>query len=75
MRLATIRTATGLRAVRVDDGAAQWPSRPATPMCVRCWTTATGGPERAAAAGPSHALDSLDYAPLVPTPRRSSASG
>ncbi len=67
MRLATIRTAGGTRAVRVDEDAA-----------VEVGHTELGGllrrpdwrAEAAAADGPRHALDGLDYAPPVPSPEK-----
>jgi acylpyruvate hydrolase len=67
MRLATIRTPDGTRAVWVDTGAA-----------VETGDTDLGAllarpdwRERAVAAdGPSHPLDGLDYAPLVPRPEK-----
>ncbi|GAA1849434.1 fumarylacetoacetate hydrolase family protein [Pseudonocardia ailaonensis] len=67
MRLATIRTAAGTRAVRVDERTATETgdadlrallSRPD-------WAT-----HAAAAAGPSHPVEGLDYAPLVPAPEK-----
>ena len=69
MRLATIRTATGHRAVRVDADGRRRDRRRRRPR--RCWTAPGLGRARpAAAAGPSHALDALDYAPLVPAPEK-----
>jgi acylpyruvate hydrolase len=67
MRLATIRTATGLRAVRVDaDTATETGDSDVRALLEHAdWT------ERAAtAAGPSHPLDGIDYAPLVPSPEK-----
>ena len=67
MRLATIRTEGGTRAVRVDDDhavqldaadVAAWLARPD-------WAGAAAG-----ATGAELALDSLDYAPLVPRPEK-----
>ena len=67
MRLATIRTAAGHRAVRVDDGAAVETGD----ADVRALLTHPDWRARAeAAAGPSHALDTVDYAPLVPAPEK-----
>ncbi|MHA6793699.1 fumarylacetoacetate hydrolase family protein [Pseudonocardia bannensis] len=67
MRLATIRTASGTRAVRIDAGTA-----------VETGESDLRGllerPDWAAhaanAAGPVHPLDGLDYAPLVPSPEK-----
>lgn len=67
MRLATVRTATGLRAVRVDETAAVETGE----VDVRALLERPDWAEHAAsAAGPSHALDGLDYAPLVPSPEK-----
>jgi acylpyruvate hydrolase len=67
MRLATIRTATGNRAVRVDAGAAVETGD----ADVRALLERPDWAERAAAAaGPSHPRDGLDYAPLVPSPEK-----
>lgn len=67
MRLATIRTATGNRAVRVDADAAVETGD----ADVRGLLEHEDWAERAAAAaGVSHALDTLDYAPLVPAPEK-----
>jgi acylpyruvate hydrolase len=67
MRLATIRTATGHRAVRVD----------ATDVVETGDADVRGLLERpdwvahaASAAGPRHPLDGVDYAPLVPSPEK-----
>jgi acylpyruvate hydrolase len=67
MRLATIRTATGNRAVRVDETAAvETGDADVRALLERPdWTA-----HAAAAAGPSHPLDGLDYAPLVPAPEK-----
>src|SRR3954453_370581 len=67
MRLATIRTAAGHRAVRVDDGAAgATGDAGGRALLTRPdWRARAGG-----AAGPSHALDAVDYAPLVPAPEK-----
>jgi acylpyruvate hydrolase len=67
MRLATIRTPGGTRAVRVDtDAAVETGDADVGALLARPdWR------ERAAAAdGPSHPLDGLDYAPLVPRPEK-----
>lgn len=67
MRLATIRTTTGTRAVRIDGEQAVETgdadlrallSRPDWPVVA------------AAAAGPAHEVATLDYAPLVPAPEK-----
>jgi acylpyruvate hydrolase len=67
MKLATIRTATGTRAVRVDaDRAVETGEADVRALLERHdWTA-----HAAAAAGPVHALDALDYAPLVPAPEK-----
>ena len=67
MRLATIRTATGHRAVRVDaNGAVETGEADVRALLERPdWAE-----HAAAAAGPWHALDGLDYAPLVPSPEK-----
>lgn len=65
MRLATIRTSTGLRAVRIDEETA-----------IECGPPDVGAllgqpdwPERAAAAdGTRHPLDEVGYAPVIPQP-------
>jgi acylpyruvate hydrolase len=67
MRLATIRTATGLRAVRVDEQAGR--AVETGDADVRALLEHSDWAERAgAAAGPVHELAGLDYAPVVPTP-------
>jgi acylpyruvate hydrolase len=67
MRLATIRTATGTRAVRID-GADAVETGDAD---VRALLERPDWPAQAAvAAGPVHAVDGLDYAPLVPAPEK-----
>jgi acylpyruvate hydrolase len=67
MRLATIRTATGNRAVRVDANAAVETGE----ADVRALLERPDWAEHAAAAaGPSHPLSGLDYAPLVPSPEK-----
>ncbi|MEV4513319.1 fumarylacetoacetate hydrolase family protein [Dactylosporangium sp. NPDC049525] len=67
MRLATIRTAGGTRAVRVDeDGAVELGHPDLRALLERPdWRA-----EAAAATGPRHALDGLDYAPPVPNPEK-----
>jgi acylpyruvate hydrolase len=71
MRLATIRTAAGHRAVRVDDGAPGGVAVETGDADVRALLTHPEWRDRAAAAaGPSHALDTVDYAPLVPAPEK-----
>jgi acylpyruvate hydrolase len=67
MRLATIRTATGNRAVRVDaTGAIETGEVDVRALLERPdWTE-----HAAAAAGPAHPLEGLDYAPLVPSPEK-----
>jgi acylpyruvate hydrolase len=67
MKLATIRTATGHRAVRVDATAAIETGE----TDVRALLRRSDWAEHAAsAAGPAHPLDGLDYAPLVPSPEK-----
>ena len=67
MRLATIRTATGTRAVRLDGTQAVETGD----ADVRALLEHPEWAERAAAAaGPVHAVDGLDYAPLVPAPEK-----
>lgn len=67
MRLATIRTPSGPRAVRIDEDAAVETGHSdlgellASPQ----WRELAS-----AAAGPRHTLDALDYAPLVPHPEK-----
>lgn len=67
MRLATIRTATGTRAVRVDDTTAvETGDADVRALLERPdWAA-----HAAASAGPSHAVDGLDYAALVPNPEK-----
>lgn len=67
MRLATIRTTDGTRAVRVDDdGAVELGHTDLGALLRRPgWRT-----EAAAADGPRHDLAGLDYAPLVPFPEK-----
>ena len=67
MRLATIRTATGTRAVRLDGTQAVETGD----ADVRALLEHPDWAERAAAAaGPVHAVEGLDYAPLVPAPEK-----
>lgn len=67
MRLATIRTATGPRAVRIDDERAVETGD----ADVRALLEHRDWRQRAAtAAGPSHPVAGLDYAPLVPSPEK-----
>jgi acylpyruvate hydrolase len=67
MRLATIRTATGHRAVRVDSDTATETGD----ADVRALLEHPDWVDRAtAAAGPSHPVGELDYAPLVPAPEK-----
>ena len=67
MRLATIRTATGHRAVRVDgDRAVETGDADVRALLERPDWPAYA----AAAAGPVHAADGLEYAPLVPSPEK-----
>ncbi|WP_232665437.1 fumarylacetoacetate hydrolase family protein [Pseudonocardia sp. TRM90224] len=69
MRLATIRTATGTRAVRVDLGAGT--AVETGDADVRALLDRSDWPAHAAAAaGPSHPVEGLDYAPLVPSPEK-----
>lgn len=67
MRLATIRTATGHRAVRVDgDRAVETGDADVRALLERPdWAA-----HAAAAAGPVHEVGGLDYAPLVPSPEK-----
>src|SRR3954469_21526164 len=67
MRLATIRTATGNRAVRVDaDTAVETGDADVRALLERPdWAG-----HAAAAAGPTHPVGGLDYAPLVPSPEK-----
>ena len=67
MRLATIRTATGTRAVRVDaDTAVETGEADVRALRARPdWAD-----HAAAAAGPVHDVATLDYAPLVPAPEK-----
>jgi acylpyruvate hydrolase len=76
MRLATIRTATGTRAVRLDGVGPGGPDGAATAVetgdaDVRALLERPDWAEHAAAAaGPSHPVGGLDYAPLVPSPEK-----
>lgn len=67
MKLATIRTATGTAAVRVDDdGAVELGAPDLGAFLARDgWRAAA-----AAGSGPRHALAGLDYAPPVPRPEK-----
>jgi acylpyruvate hydrolase len=72
VRLATIRTAAGHRAVRIDPGpegtgqAVETGDADVRALLERPdWAA-----HAAAAAGPVHAVDGLDYAPLVPAPEK-----
>ncbi|TLS46586.1 fumarylacetoacetate hydrolase family protein [Streptomyces montanus] len=67
MRLATIRTADGTRAVRVDDDAAVELGHPDLGALLRRpdWRA-----EATATDGPRHDLAGLDYAPPVPSPEK-----
>jgi acylpyruvate hydrolase len=67
VRLATVRTANGLRAVRVDDQEAVETGDPDLRALLEQpdWTG-----RAAAAAGPSHPVAGLDYAPLIPVPEK-----
>ena len=67
MRLATIRTATGNRAVLADgDRAVETGDADVRALLERPdWPA-----HAAAAAGPSHPVDGLDFAPLVPSPEK-----
>jgi acylpyruvate hydrolase len=67
MRLATIRTAAGTRAVRIDGQQAVETGD----ADVRALLERPDWPAHAAAAaGPAHAVDGLDHAPLVPAPEK-----
>lgn len=67
MKLATIRITDGTRAVRIDDDTAVDLGAPDLTTFLRSsdWRAAA-----AAAAGERYALDSLDYATLVPFPEK-----
>jgi acylpyruvate hydrolase len=67
VRLATIRTAAGTRAVRIDGGRAVETGE----ADVRALLERPEWPAHAAAAaGPVHEVEGLDYAPLVPSPEK-----
>jgi acylpyruvate hydrolase len=67
VRLATIRTATGTRAVRLDGTQAVETGD----ADLRALLEHPDWAERAVgAAGPVHAVEGLDYAPLVPAPEK-----
>jgi acylpyruvate hydrolase len=67
MKLATIRTPDGTRAVRVEESEAVELGHPDLGALLRRpnWHA-----EAAAADGPRHAADDLDYAPPVPNPEK-----
>ena len=68
MRLATIRTAAGTRAVRIDGGRGAVETGDADVRALLehpDWRRA-----RRRGGGPVHAVDGLDYAPLVPAPEK-----
>lgn len=67
MRLATVRTATGTAAVRVDDDAAvELGADDLVAFLARPdWRAAAAGAD-----GPRHDLAGLDYAPVVPRPEK-----
>ena len=67
MRLATIRTPAGTRAVRVEETGAIETGDPDVGALLRRpdWRDVA-----AAAAGPAHPVDALDYAPVVPWPEK-----
>jgi acylpyruvate hydrolase len=67
MRLATIRTPDGTRAVRVDEHEAIELGHP--DLGALLWRPDWRA-EAAAADGPRHAVDGLDYAPPVPNPEK-----
>ena len=67
MRLATVRTGTGTRAVRLDGETAVETGD----VDVRALLDHPDWRERASAAtGPAHAVQDLDYAPVVPSPEK-----
>jgi len=69
MRLATIRTAAGTRAVRVDEHSG-WAVETGD-ADVRALLEHGNWAERAAvAAGPVHEVDGLDFAPVIPNPEK-----
>jgi len=67
VRVATIRTATGTRAVRIDGSqAVETGDADVRAVLERAdWSA-----HAASAAGPAHPVDGLDYAPLVPAPEK-----
>ena len=67
MKLATIRTATGTRAVRIDDATAVETGDADVRALLEHpdWRS-----HASAAAGPTHPVEGLDYAPLVPSPEK-----
>ena len=73
MRLATIRTATGTRAVRLDDtgsGGTATAVETGDADVRALLERPDWAAHAAAAAGPTHPVDGLDYAPLVPSPEK-----
>ena len=71
MRLATIRTATGTRAVRIDPDGEGGRAVETGDADVRALLERPDWAEHAAAAaGPVHDVAGLDYAPLVPAPEK-----
>ena len=68
MRLATIRTATGTRAVRVDDDAGRGDRRRGRPRAAGAHRL--GGARRGRRRVPRTRSTALDYAPLVPAPEK-----
>lgn len=71
MKLATIRTPEGTRAVRIDDGPDGGAAVETGDACVGTLLRQADWRDRAAAAdGPRHAVDTLDYAPVVPWPEK-----
>jgi acylpyruvate hydrolase len=67
MRLATIRTAAGTRAVRIDGGTAvECPAEDVGALLADPDWAALA----AAATGPEHVVAELDYAPVVPRPSK-----
>jgi acylpyruvate hydrolase len=71
MRLATIRTATGTRAVRLDGTGPEDTAVETGDADLRALLERPDWAEHAAAAaGPSHPVGGLDYAPLVPAPEK-----
>jgi acylpyruvate hydrolase len=71
MRLATIRTATGTRAVRLDGTGADDTAVETGEADLRALLERPDWAEHAAmAAGPTHPVGGLDFAPLVPSPEK-----